>query len=259
MYANQEQLLEGDIRHLVALHTLNHIYKSRDVVMHHNTIIKKQVAANETTRKPDDFNHTFAGNIDDCFKIGIKFSKKQMKLYASFYSCDMIVCSPLGLSMIIGVPGDKKRDYDYLSSIEILVLDHAELFLMQNWDHVKTIFDHLNLIPTNAHGCDFSRARNYILDGHAKYVRQNLVFSHQQAPEINALTKYCKNIAGAVKITQTYEGSVGDVVVQVPQVFYRVPSSTLGGSADARFDFFINKILPTLRMDKLEQSNTAIV
>jgi U3 small nucleolar RNA-associated protein 25 len=38
--------------------------------------------------KPTDFNHTFAGNVDDCFRIGVSLSKRSVKLYADFYNCD---------------------------------------------------------------------------------------------------------------------------------------------------------------------------
>ena len=87
--------------------------------------------------KPDDFNQTFRGNIDDCFRVGLKFSRKQMKIYSSFYSSDVIIASPLGLKMIIGEEGDKKREFDFLSSIEVIILNHTDTFLMQNWDHVR--------------------------------------------------------------------------------------------------------------------------
>ncbi len=98
------------------------------------------------------------------------------------------------------------------------------------------------------------------MDGNAKYVRQNLFFSHQQAPEINSLvTQFARNVAGRVRITQTYTGSITDIAVQVPQVFHRLPASTLTAAADSRFQFFKSKILPTLRIDKLEQSHTLIV
>lgn len=55
--------------------------------------------------KPDDYKKLFAGNIDDCFRIGIKMARKQMKLFSEFYSSDIIIASPLGLKTIIGEEG----------------------------------------------------------------------------------------------------------------------------------------------------------
>lgn len=55
--------------------------------------------------KPTDFLQNFQGNIDDHFRLGIKFAKKSMKLYADFYNADIIISSPLGLRTLIGSEG----------------------------------------------------------------------------------------------------------------------------------------------------------
>jgi U3 small nucleolar RNA-associated protein 25 len=57
------------------------------------------------TSKPADFLQNFQGNIDDHFRLGIKFTKKSMKLYSDFYNADIIIASPLGLRTMIGTEG----------------------------------------------------------------------------------------------------------------------------------------------------------
>jgi U3 small nucleolar RNA-associated protein 25 len=79
--------------------------------------------------------------------------------------------------------------------------------------------EHVNLIPKDAHGCDFSRVKSWYLDGRAKYLRQTLIFADFLTPEINALfNKYMKNVAGKHKIKQSYDGSMVDVIANVQQV-----------------------------------------
>lgn len=68
--------------------------------------------------------------------LGVSILKRSMRLYSPFYSSDIIISSPLGLRTLLGVEGDSQRDFDFLSSIELLVLDQTDVFLMQNWEHV---------------------------------------------------------------------------------------------------------------------------
>lgn len=97
--------------------------------------VKEFYAESNYINKSEEYKKLFKGNIDDCFKIGLKFTRTACKLFSSFYSSDYIIASPLGLYQII------QKDADFLSSIEIAVFDNANVFMMQNFEHVKVIFD----------------------------------------------------------------------------------------------------------------------
>ncbi|CAD1469657.1 unnamed protein product, partial [Heterotrigona itama] len=196
--------------------------------------------------KPEDYELTFQGNTDDTFKIGISVTKKTLKLYSEFYSSDIIISSLLGLRILIGAEGEADRDYDFLASIELLILDQAELFLMQNWDHMIHVLNHLHLQPKESHGTDFSRVRSWCAHGWTKYYRQTLIFSSIHIPEIYGIfNKKCYNYAGKVKIINPVSsGSICQVLVQIPQVFHRFNASNHSQALECRMEFFITKILP---------------
>ncbi|KAI7851631.1 hypothetical protein BDC45DRAFT_538077 [Circinella umbellata] len=220
--------------------------------------LREQESVDDT--KPADFLATFKGNIDDHFRLAIKFTRKSMKFYSDYYAADMIIASPLGLRMMIGTEGDKKQDFDFLSSIELVIFDQANNFLMQNWEHVEHILQYMNRIPLDTHGCDISRIKNWYLDKKAQYLRQTLVFTEFLTPEFNAIfNKYFKNIAGKLKIKQkTEDGTILDVIPQVQQTFTRVDTTSLAAMDDTRFKYFIEKTLPGLRKSAIMQSHTLI-
>ncbi|XP_029532034.2 U3 small nucleolar RNA-associated protein 25 homolog [Oncorhynchus nerka] len=198
--------------------------------------------------RPDDYTAIFSGNIDDHFRIGVSILRRSIRLYAPFYSSDIIIASPLGLRTVLGVEGETKRDYDFLSSIEILVVDQADVFLMQNWEHLLHVMKHLNLQPLDPHGVDFSRVRMWNLNNWAKYYRQTLMFSSIQDPQINnIISKHCFNYRGQVATkNMPITGSICQVLVQLPHVFQIINSNSFMDQ-DARFQFFVDKVLPQYR------------
>ncbi|KAJ8946429.1 hypothetical protein NQ318_014415 [Aromia moschata] len=206
--------------------------------------------------KPEDYEQTFQGNTSDDFKIGITVTKKSLKLYADFYSSDIIIASPLGLRTIIGAEGEQERDFDFLASIELLIFDQTEIFIMQNWDHIFHILNHMHLQPKDSHGTDFSRVRTWSLNGWAKYYRQTLIFSSLVLPEINAVfNRKCSNYAGKVRVANTIEfGCIGQVFVQLPHVFHRFDAQSAADVIDTRFDCFVNRILPQQKESLMKQT-----
>ncbi|XP_038250881.1 U3 small nucleolar RNA-associated protein 25 homolog isoform X2 [Dermochelys coriacea] len=200
-------------------------------------------------KRPEDYEAVFSGNIDDHFRIGVAILQKSMRLYAPFYSSDIIIASPLGLRTIIGAEGEKKRDFDFLSSIEILIIDQADVYLMQNWEHILHLMNHLSLLPLESHGVDFSRVRMLNLNNWSKYYRQTLLFSALQDPQINSIfNKNCFNYRGQVAVRNVPSiGSISHVVVQLPHVFRRLEAESSVSVIDERFQFFIDKVLPEYR------------
>ncbi|KAL8914841.1 MAG: hypothetical protein Q9171_000677 [Xanthocarpia ochracea] len=201
--------------------------------------------------KPEDFKDLFSGNDDDMFRLGLKLAPRTINFFSQFYNSDIIFASPLGLRTVLG-DGSKKADYDFLSSIEIVVLDQSEALLMQNWEHVEYIFEHLNLQPKEAHGCDFSRVRSWYLDGHAKYLRQTILFSAFNFPALNKLyTQSCLNTSGKVKFARVHKGAIVDLTVSVKQTFSRFDFIDPISEPDDRFNYFITAILPSLNKTSL--------
>lgn len=175
--------------------------------------------------------------------------QRSIRLYAPFYASDVLIASPLGLRTIIGAEGEKKRDFDFLSSIELLIIDQADVYLMQNWEHVLHLMDHMNLLPRDSHGVDFSRVRVWSLNNWARYYRQTLLFGALQDAQINSVfSKYCVNSQGQVAVRNVpVTGSISRVLVQLPHMFQRMDTENLATVMDARFNFFVNKILPQYR------------
>lgn len=302
LFPQRTLIIAEILRKLMCLHTLNHVFKTRDKVIRDNARLAKEGVENLELRdqgftrpkvlvvlptrnscvkyidtiislcepeqqenkkrfqdsyaskddhfsadKPEDFRELFAGNDDDMFRLGLKFTRKTVKFFAQFYNSDIIFASPLGLRMAIGADNPKKQDYDFLSSIEILLIDQADAILMQNWEHVEYVFEHLNLQPKEAHGCDFSRVRDWYLDGNAKYLRQTILFSSFNFPSLNRIfTRHMLNTTGKLRYSKEEDGAMIDLSVPTRQTFSRLEVTSPVSEPDDRFKYFTTAILPSL-------------
>ena len=204
-------------------------------------------ADNMSESKPADFQELFAGNDDDLFRLGMKFTRKTVKFFSQFYNSDIIFASPLGLRMALGADDPKKQDHDFLSSIEIAIVDQADAIAMQNWEHMDYIFEHLNLYPKETHGCDFSRVRHWYLDGRAKYLRQTVLLSAFNFPALNKMyTKSILNVAGKIMYNKKLEGAIVDIGLSTKQTFSRFDPKTPASEPDDRFSYFSTAVVPSL-------------
>ncbi|KAI4344436.1 hypothetical protein L6164_011665 [Bauhinia variegata] len=203
----------------------------------------------QKSSKPSDFEELLGGNNEDDFMIGIKFTKKTMKLYSDFHTSDIIVASPLCLvNKIEEAESNKEKDVDYLSSIEVLIIDHADVIAMQNWSHVNTIVEHLNRLPSKQPGTDVMRIRPWYLDNYARFYRQTIILGFYSNPEINGTFNHkCSNYKGKVKLICEYKGVLHKVLPQARQIFERFNVDSIVDADDARFDYFVKKVFPRIK------------
>mmetsp|Transcript_18261 Transcript_18261/g.41655 ORF Transcript_18261/g.41655 Transcript_18261/m.41655 type:complete len:636 (-) Transcript_18261:30-1937(-) len=230
-------------------------------------------------KKGPEWNEWFGdrANDDDQFKIGIQVTDAagagKLKLYTDFYGSDIILASPLGLKVATSKKGndisseseedteeedDEKKpkcapDADFLSSIEICAVLHSHVFLQQNFDHVLSSLGLLNCMPTADHGTDYSRVREYCLDGHASTRRQLVLTTAAIDPTLlSTLRRFGKSHGGIVRVriaTGKKRAAIADVAWSgaagggVRQVFQRVDCASPCDAGAVLVRYFCNHVL----------------
>jgi len=229
----------------------------------------------------NDKEEIFHGNMDDCFRLGIRVNKKSLKLLVNFYSSDIVIASPLGLRLIIdgesveansssnSLQGkninkininnkkrarlqqqnkNRKGDHDFLSSIEVCIIDKCDVILMQNWEHLKYIFEggYLNTIPKKTNGCDFSRLSSIFMDNLGSSVRQNIISSKFLFPELN---QFFRNILGKNCLGQciiepeSYPPAIMERSIISKIKFYNIGDCKVENQHSIRIQFLMDKVL----------------
>mmetsp|Transcript_28697 Transcript_28697/g.60591 ORF Transcript_28697/g.60591 Transcript_28697/m.60591 type:complete len:620 (-) Transcript_28697:536-2395(-) len=256
---------------------------------------KKARRASVLKQKGAEWNELFADDInsDDDFKMGMSLTpnvvktaggKKKskhaggknaagagasgvnVKLFAEFYRSDIIFASPLGLKMATTSNNpdgdgddDEEADVDFLSSIDICLVARSDVLLMQNWDHLS-VLSSLNQQPKKISDIDFSRVRNYFLNGQGANWRQLIVVSKFTDPYIlSTFRRHSKNVEGQLRIRRKVpadDASICDVMVRVKQVFQRVTCGTVSEAAANRLRYFSDHVLP--KLIRLNQKHTLI-
>lgn len=215
--------------------------------------------------KPSDYYQTFHGNTDDAFRVGLKLTKKSVKFFTDFYDSDIIIASPLGLKTIIS-PEEQQiltscndeqlpetGDNDFLSSIEIVVLDQADIFLMQNWEHVLDIMQYINCMPKKPRKMDIGRVRSWYLENWSKYYRQLIMFSSVSIPLIHSFFQtHSLNYEGYLTLKQRVDiPQVKLISSKCRQQFLYYDSPSPKEACDDRYNFFIKQVLPKYKGSEL--------
>lgn len=227
--------------------------------------------------RPKDFEEYFDGNTSDLFVLGIKYTRKTLKLYSPLEQSDIIVASPIGLlklyNKIESQAPKKKVDKNdknnegmknnFLSSIEICILDKAEGMMMQNWSNVTDILKkHLNQTPKEFINVDFSRIRMWAINEQSQYLTQFMCFDKYTTPEMISLVKGSKNVlSGSTSYIPLEQMSVIDSTnyklyqlglvnkfERLKQTFMRFDfdESSIANEPEKRFEFFKNVVLPQM-------------
>ncbi|KIY74080.1 digestive organ expansion factor [Cylindrobasidium torrendii FP15055 ss-10] len=202
---------------------------------------------------PQDHVETFKGNVDDSFRVGIKLTRKSVKMFTEFYGCDIIMASPLGLRQSI----QKEKGADYLSSIEMVIVDQMDALAMQNWEHVNFVFSHLNKLPKESHDTDFSRIKPWYLDDQAKYLRQSILMTGFETSETRALfNSTLTNVAGKIRLEKQWSPvSIPDGLS--PELI-QFEASNPADEPEKRFQHFTTQLLPALLKSAVQSTNTVI-
>lgn len=211
------------------------------------------------------------GNNDDSFQLGLSFARKSVRFYSEYHQSDLIIASPLGLRQQLGdevvelddaeLAQDVKLSTDFLSSIEVCVVDSVSLMLMQNVDHLRHVLQAVNVQPKEAPNADFARVREWNLSFLGSYFRQNIVLAHGLDPALNHLVRTCsRNWRGVLTYVRKHDAALGTcsitrVVPQIKQIFQRIDlhrENALAGSLRAaeevelRFAYFQKHIFEPL-------------
>lgn len=160
--------------------------------------LKNEFSVEEVPRyllrsKPKDWLEIFAGRTDTEFKMGLRFWDRKVSLFQTMAKSQIIVASPLALFL-----HKEKEAADFMSSVEVMIMDSVDAMAMQAWDRLVGFIDGLNARPSTVADCDWSRVRTYSLQANQKKMRQSIGYGRVITPEVHALFTGFENKRGGL-------------------------------------------------------------
>lgn len=196
----------------------------------------------EETGKAPYWKAYFPGNNDDCFRVGISYRNRTFRFYTDFYNSDFIIASPLSLKQI-----EERQGWDYLSSIEVLVVYGADMIAMQNVDHLRGVIGNMNQTLTKNRNTDFSRLRESFLSDMQKYCRQSVfIGTVLTSPLLGLFHRECFNPLGRLEIRPIYDGAVSDILSPPRQLFLRLACNSATEASSTRVKYLEGNVLKVI-------------
>ena len=236
---------------------------------------KMQKKINRVTKKKKkykthvllEYKELFRGNQDDHFRLGVKITKAAVRPFVDFFGADIVFASPLG---IVTAMNDDISAADFLSAIELVIVDRCDVVAMQNWEHLETVLEKCNQLPKDAKDVDVNRCHEFHLNGAAACARQTIFLSQFETAEINATFNgsLCVNVEGKFRLRATKEKGVLGLVASpedprnlrknqsdsLPNLIsrqefelVRVSKKNIKDADDIRFRHFAKAVLPRIR------------
>ncbi|VTZ69511.1 U3 small nucleolar RNA-associated protein 25, putative [Plasmodium chabaudi chabaudi] len=244
-----------------------------------------------------DYINLYRGNSDDCFRLGIKLfeNEKKIQLYTPFYDSDILICSPLGLEIIIkeyketddktnniyneddnysddyelngadnsakktkkkkkiNTNNNKKKklyEYDFLSSIEVLVIDQIDIILMQNILTLKNVLNFINKPLLKWRNANINRIAKYAVDGYIKNYRQTIITSSIIDTNFISLIQLSNNYRSFLKLfikndDDTILLSIRNMF-KINQYFKKIECDDILKIEECIIDFFSTNVIEIL-------------
>ena len=220
-----------------------------EIIIQFNNGSWKKVIKKKRFKEEFDINSEEA--VNDWFKVGISFlNNEQIKLYDNFIDWDLIIASPLGLRLITGQDGEQenRREYDFLSSIQILILDQAHIFMYQNTEHLEEVLKSTNKVPKSLDILnDINRIKDIYLEKLGKHFRQSIIVQNFRSMDIDYIIKeYCSvNYRGSIWINKTYDKNLlqeHSLNRKIKITLRKLNTDSIDLVDDTRFNFFTKKL-----------------
>lgn len=167
----------------------------------------------------------------------------------SLFKIIKLIASPVGLRTLSGEE-EAKPQYDFLSSIEIVLLDSAHLFLYQNMDHLEEVLKSVNQLPTKPESLnDINRIMNLFLDKKAAFLRQTIILTKHLSLDLSYLLRNCaQNYIGRSIVPYEYNCGLPKELTSDSKELYlrKIPVGDYETASEKKFDYFIKKVWPNL-------------